>query len=132
MDWWDCHRNSQLGSETWVKYQRIDGISTWKKEKKKKFLHKEKKIPESQGWRPLYTSKWNISSIQGIENNNTNSPFPPNFVKYLLFAIFVSDPLFGGGQNIDLAKAFFILCHYPSSAEVTTILNSELLLLWIF
>lgn len=59
-----------------------------------------------------------------------NSPFPPNFIKYLLFAICVSDPLLRG--DTDLAKGIYILCHSPSSAEVTTILNLELLLQLIF
>lgn len=65
----------------------------------------------------------------GDKNNNMNSPSPPNLVKYLLFALFVSDPLFRG-ENTDLAKGFCLCCHYPSSSpEVTTILNLELLLL---
>lgn len=94
----------------------MSGISTEKKG--------HKKNPVLQGPRPIYTS------IQRIENSITKLPSTHGFVKYLLFAIFVSDPLKNTQNNTDLAKGFSIYYHYfSSSAEVTTILNLKFIII---
>ena len=87
---------------------------------------KHKKIPEFQGSRPTDTFKWDIPSIQSIENNITTSfVFPAQLCHIFTFChiCFRSTSLFLF-LNTDLAKGFYIVYHYPVfSAEVTTILN---------
>lgn len=121
----------ELDIKEWMDLQH------WKR-KKKAILYKEKnhkKIPEFQGPKPIYTFKWNISGIQSIENNITNSfVFPSQLCQIftLCHICFRSFPYFffcgDGGNNTDLAKVFCILYHYPSLAEVTTILKLEFII----